>query len=236
MFQINKNSNKIGVSTLLTLILMIIGGQTFAQSKYSFQVTGGYAFSESKTNGYNIDLSFNRKIWDVISLGVYYDVSAVNNYITKISQTNGGGGYTNYFIPPALDNYIRSFSQSQAMNFSQDMDNFTSIGLKTNFDFKIAKKFRLGFYVGVGITKRVQSHFFLESWTISGNKLTAYKPASQFIDATELSFRYGIKLTYQLSHRINFVFQAGHNTSKFRKYPFNTTIYDKANLGVAYKF
>ncbi len=221
---------------MLTFVFLFLGNGVFAQSKYNFQVTGGYAFSESKTTGYNIDLSFNRKIWDVISLGVYYDVSAVNNYITKISQTGGGGGYTNYFIPPALDKYIRSFSQSQAMNFSQDIDNFTSIGLKTNFDFKIAKKFRLGFYVGVGITKRVQSHFFLESWTITGNKLTSYKPASQFIDATELSFRYGIKLTYELSHRINFVFQAGHNTSEYKKYPFNTTIYDKANLGVAYKF
>ena len=236
MFQIKKNSNKIGVSALLTLILMIIGGQAFAQSKYSFQVTAGYAFSESNTNGYNIDLSFNRKIWNIISLGVYYDVSAVNNYITKISQTGGGGGYTNYFIPPALDKYIRSFSQSQAMNFSQDIDNFTSIGLKTNFDFKIAKKFRLGFYVGVGITKRVQSHFFLESWTITGNKLTDYKPASQFIDATELSFRYGIKLTYELSHRRNSIFQAGHNASKYKKHPFNTTIYNKANLGAALKF
>ncbi len=221
---------------MLTLVFLFLGNGAFAQSKYSFQVTTGYAFSENKTTGYNIDLSINRKVWDVISIGVYYDVSAVNNYITKISQTGGGGGYTNYFIPPALDKYIRSFSQSQAMNFSQDIDNFTSIGLKTNFDFKIAKKFRLGFYVGVGITKRVQSHFFLESWTITGNKLTAYKPASQFIDATELSFRYGIKLTYELSQRINFVFQAGHNTSEYKKYPFNTTIYDKANLGVALKF
>ena len=236
MLQINKNSKKIRVSILLTLILMIFGGQSFAQSKWNFQVTGGYAFSESKTNGYNIDLSVNRKIWDVISLGIYYGVSAVNNYITKISQTGGGGGYTNYFIPPALDEYIRSFTQSQALNFSQDIDNFTSVGIKTNFDFKISKKFRLGFYIGMGITKRVQSHFFLESWTITGGKLTSYKPASQFIDATELSFRYGIKLTYELSHRINFVFQAGHNTSKFKKYAFNTTIYEKVNLGVALKF
>jgi len=98
------------------------------------------------------------------------------------------------------------------MNFSQDINNFTSVGIKTNFDFKIAKKFRLGFYVGTGITKRVQSHFFLESWTITGGKLT-----------------------YVLSQRINFVFQAGHNTSKYKKYPFDTTIYDKVNLGVALK-
>ena len=236
MLQIKKNSKKIGVSALLTLILMIFGGQSHAQSRYSFQVTGGYAFSESKTNGYNIDLSFIRKLWDVISLGISYDVSAVNNYITKITQTVVGGGYTNFFIPPALDKYIRSFSQLQALNFSQDIDNFTSVGIKTNFDFKIAKKFKIGFYVGMGITKRVQSHFFLESWTITGGKLTSYKPASQFIDATELSFRYGIKLTYELSHRINFVFQAGHNTSKYKKYPYNTTIYNKVNLGVALKF
>ena len=238
MLQIKKNNNKIGVSTLLTLILMILWGQVFSQSKYNFQVTSGYSylFSEIKTKGYNMDLSINRKVWSVISIGIYYDVSAVNNYISKISQTIGNGGYTNDFIPPALDKYIRSFSHSQAAAFSQDMDNFTSIGIKTNFDFKMSKKFKAGFYVGMGITKRVQSHFFLETWTITGNKLTDYKPASQFIDATELSFRYGIKLTYEFSHRINFVFQAGHNTSKFKKYPFNTTIYDKANLGIALKF
>lgn len=96
MLQMNKHSKKIGVSTVLTLILMIFGGQSFAQSKYNFQITGGYSVSESKTNGYNIDLSVSRKVWDVISFGIYYDVSAVNNYITKISQTDGGPGYTNY--------------------------------------------------------------------------------------------------------------------------------------------
>lgn len=233
MLQINRNNKKIGVGILLTLILMIFGGQSYAQSRYNFQVSGGYAFSENKTNGYNIDFSVNRKIWDIISLGVYYDLSVVNNYIPQISQTNGGEGYTNYFIPPALDKYIRS---QQDMGFSQDLDNFSSIGIKTNFDFKMSKKLRAGFYVGMGMTKRVESHFFIASWTTTGNTLTAYTPATEFIDATELSYRYGIKLTYELSHRINFVFQAGHNTSKFKKYPFLATTYDKVNLGVALKF
>jgi len=57
--QINKN--KIGVSALLILILMIFGGQSYAQTKYNFQVTGGYSASVAwNVNGFNIDFSLNR--------------------------------------------------------------------------------------------------------------------------------------------------------------------------------
>lgn len=224
---------------MLALIFLSMGKRVFAQSlvvpKYSFQVTGGYSVSEAwDVNGFNIDVSLNRHIWRFISLGLYYDVSGVNNYMPEISQTLGA--QNKYFIPPALDQYIKSLTFSQALNFNQVMDVFRSFGLKTNFDFKISPNFYLGFYFGIGLTKRSVSTLFLAEFTVTNNKVTDYIPASQDVYATEMSFRYGIKLTYVLSQRINFVLQAGHNTSKFKKYPFNETTYEKANVGIVFKF
>ena len=235
MLQINNNSKKIGISALLILILMIFGGQSFAQSKYNFQLTGGYSASEAwDVNGFNIDFSLNRHIWHFISLGLYYDVSVVNNYMPEISQTLGA--QNKYFIPSALDQYIMSLNDAEATDFNQVMDIFQSFGLKTNFDFKISPKIYVGFYFGVGLTKRLESVLFLSEWTVTNNKVTSYIPASQYVDATEMSFRYGLKFTYVLSQRINIVLQAGHNTSKFKKYPFNETTYEKVNVGVIFKF
>ena len=215
--------------TIILFSILCLPFLASAQSKFNFQVTGGYSISgDWNVNGYNIDLSINRKIGKFFSLGFYYDVSAVNNYIPQINQT---GEY--YTVPPALDRYILSNSTS---DFSQIMDNFSSLGVKTNFDINIAKKFKAGFYAGMGITKRVESSLFLSELTFTNGELTGYKMASWHTDATELSFRYGFKLTYELSQRINLIFQAGHNTSKYKKYEFNTTTYDKANLGIALKF
>lgn len=224
---------------VLALVFLSMGKSVFAQSpvmpKYSFQLTGGYSISEAwDVNGFNIDFSLNRHIWRFISLGLYYDVSVVNNYMPEISQT--ASGQSKYFISHALDQYIMSLNDSQALDFNQVMDIFQSFGLKTNFDFKISPKIYLGFYFGVGLTKRLESVLFLSEWTVTYNKVTGYIPASQYVDATEMSFRYGLKFTYVLSQRINIVLQAGHNTSKFKKYPFNETTYEKVNVGMVFKF
>ncbi len=224
---------------VLALIFLFIGKGVFAQSpvvaKYSFQVTGGYSVSEAwDINGFNVDVSLNRHIWSFISLGLYYDVSGVNNYIPEISQTTGL--HDEYFIPPALDHYIKSLTPSQAWSFNQVMDVFRSFGLKTNFDFKLSPKIYLGFYFGIGLTKRSESSLFLSVMIVTNDKVTDYILASQYVYATEMSFRYGLKLTYVLSQRINLVLQSGHNTSKFKKHPFNETTYEKGNVGVVFKF
>lgn len=239
MLQNKKYFLRAGMVLALTFLFFNVG--VFAQGqqiipKYSFQVTGGYSISEDwAVNGYNIDLSLNRHIWRFLSVGLYYDVSSVNNYIPEISQSDEGHA-NKYFIPLALDRYIKSLTDNQAFAFNQTMDVFRSFGFKTNFDFKISSKFNLGFYFGIGLTKRSVSSMFLSVFTVTNNRVTDYIPASQYVYATELSFRYGIKFTYVLSPRINFVLQAGHNTSKFKKYPYNETTYEKANMGIVFKF
>ncbi len=237
MLQINKNSKKIGVSTLLTLIMMIFGGQSFAQSKYNFQVTGGYTVSDQQwnMNGYNVDMSLNRKVWDVISFGLYVDYDNVDDLIP---QVNGDG--SNYrggdFIPPALDTYIKSLYQWQAMNFSQDMASFLSYGIKTNFDFKISKKLKMGFGLGAGLTTRKWASFFLASFNSDQNgKVVDYNPATIFLKTTEFSWRYEFKFTYDLSKRIDLILLYGHNASHFKKYAVGFTTYEKLNLGIGIK-
>ncbi len=241
MLKNKKTNNKIRVIALLSLILISFAEQSFSQTKWNFQVSSGYAISQGWTQGYNIDFSINRKIWNVISVGFYYDVTEVNNFIPEISQSPGepGSGYysnANYFISPDLNKYILSLPASEAFMFEQSLYNFMSFGLKTNFDFKIAKNFKLGFYVGTGITKRIISDFFLSEISSLDNKIIDYVPGIQYVYATELSFRYGLKLTYDISKKINFLIQIGHNTSKFKKHPYSATTYDKANIGVSYKF
>ncbi len=236
MYQINKNSNKIRVSVLLTLILMILGGQTFSQSKYNFQVTGGYSISDQQwnMNGYNIAMSLNRKIWDVISFGLYVDYDNVNNLNPAFN--GNGNSYSGDFIPPALDRYLRSLSTWQAMAFSQDVASFLSYGIKTNFDFKISKKLKMGFGLGAGLTNREWASFFLASDSTGSNgKVVAYTPASLFLKTTEFSWRYEFKFTYKLSKRMDLILLFGHNASHFKKYATGFTTYEKLNLGIGIK-
>ena len=236
MLQINKNKKKIGVSALLTLILMTFGGQSFAQSRYNFQVTGGYTVSDQQwnMNGYNIDLSLNRKVWDVISLGLYVDYVNVDN-LTPAFNGNGNS-YNDNFIPPALDSYIKSLYLRQAMDFSQDMASFLSYGIKTNFDFKISKKLKMGFGLGAGLTTRKWASFFLASDSTGSNgKVVAYTPASLFLKTTEFSWRYEFKFTYDLSKKIDIILLYGHNASHFKKYAVGFTTYEKLNLGIGIK-
>ncbi len=236
MLQINRNSKKIGVSTLLALILMIFGGQSFAQSKYNFQVTSGYTVSDQQLNmnGYNVDLSLNRKVWDVISFGLYVDYDNVNNLIPAFN--GNGNSYSGDFIPPALDTYLRSLSLWQAMAFSQDMVSFLSYGIKTDFDFKISKKLKMGFGLGAGLTTRKWASFFLASDSTGSNgKVVAYTPASLFLKTTEFSWRYEFKVTYDLSKKIDIILLYGHNASHFKKYATGFTTYEKLNLGVGIK-
>ena len=234
MLQINKK--KIRVSALLILILIIFGGQSFSQSKYNFQVTGGYTVSDLKwnMNGYNINLSLNRKVWDVISLGLYVDYVNVDNLIPEVNGT--GNSYNNNFIPPDFDSYLKSLSGWQAMNFSQDMASFLSYGIKTNFNFKISKKIKMGFGLGAGLTTRKWASFFLASDSTGSNgKVVAYTPASLFLKTTEFSWRYEFKFTYDLSKKIDIILLYGHNASHFKKYAVGFTTYEKLNLGVGFR-
>ncbi len=220
---------------VLALIFLFLGNGASAQSKYDLQVTGGYSVSDQwNLNGYNVDLSVNRNIWSVISLGVYLDYDNVDNLIPEVN--GNGSNYSGNFIPTALDAYIKSLSWGEAMSFSQDQVNFLSYGIKTNFDFKIYKKFKMGFYVGMGFTTRKWASLFLVSSSVDTNgKIVDYTPGTIFLKTTEFSWRYGVKFTYNISQRMNIVLQAGHNASNIKKYSTGYTTYVKANLGIAIK-
>lgn len=232
--QNNKHlAKKAGI--MLTLVFLFLGNGAFAQSKYDLQVTGGYSFSDQwDMNGYNIDLSVNRNIWSVISIGLYLDYDNVDNLIPEVN--GNGSNYSGNFIPYTLDAYIKSLTGGEAIGFSQDMANFLSYGVKTNFDFKIFKKFKMGFNVGVGLTTRKWASLILSTFSTGTNgKVEDYTPATIFLKTTEFSWRYDIKFTYNLSQRINAVLQIGHNASSFKKYSTGYTTYLKANIGIAVK-
>jgi len=234
MYQINKKSpTRAGL--LLTLVFLFMGNGLMAQSKYDLQVTGGYAISdmEPNMNGYNVDVSVNRHIWSVISLGVYLDYTNVDNLIPEVN--GDGSNYGDNFIPFALDSYIKSLTLSEAFSFSQDQANFLSYGIKTNFDFKISKKFKIGFGIGMGLTTRKSASLFLYYFNPKPDGSVDYKLATLFLKATEFSWRYGFNFTYQLSERINAVIQLGHNASNFEKHPTGFTTYIKGNIGIAVK-
>jgi len=220
---------------VLALIFLFLGNRASAQSKYDLQVTGGYAVSDDwDVNGYNVDISVNRNIWDVISAGLYLDYTNVDNLIPEVN--GNGSNYSGNFIPTALDTYIRSLTQGQAMTFSQDQVNFLSYGIKTTFDFKIYKKFKMGFNVGIGLTTRKWASLFLASTSYSADgKIVDYTPGTIFLKTTEFSWRYDIRFTYNISQRMNIVLQLGHNASDIKKYSTGYTTYLKANLGIAIK-
>ncbi len=231
----NKKQLTIRAGMVLALIFLFLGNGAFAQSKYDLQVTGGYSVSDSwDMNGYNFDISVNRNIWSVISIGAYLDYDNVDNLIPEVN--GNGSNYSGNFIPFTLDSYIKSLSQGEAMFFSQDQANFLSYGIKTNFDFKIFRKFKIGFYVGIGLTTRKWASLFLiSSDTDANGNITAYTLGTIFLKTTEFSWRYGFKFTYNISKRINVILQIGHNASDFNKYSTGFTTYTKANLGVAIK-
>jgi hypothetical protein len=154
-----------------------------------------------------------------------------------IPEVNGdGSNYGGDFIPSALDSYIKSLSQGEAMSFSQDQANFLSYGIKTNFDFKISKKFKIGFGIGMGLTTRKWASLFLAMVDFDANgNIIDYTPATIFLKVTEFSWRYGIKFTYDVSKRTSIILQVGHNASDFKKYSTGFTTYIKGNLGVGIK-
>ena len=221
---------------MLALVFLILGNGAFAQSKYNLQVTGGYAMADMTpdNHGYNFDISLNRNIWSVISAGVYVDYTNTDNLMPEV---NGNGTYYGgNFIPYALDAYIKSLTFGEALDFSQDQASFLSYGIKVNFDFKISKRFKMGFGLGMGLTTRKSASLFLSSFTIVPNKtVDDYTPATILIKVTEFSWRYDFNFTWSVSDRINAVLQLGHNASNFEKHPTGFTTYLKANAGIAVK-
>ncbi len=221
---------------VLALAFLFIGNGLMAQSKYDLQVTGGYAISDQNLNmnGYNVDISVNRNIWSVISIGVYLDYTNVDNLIPEVN--GNGSNYSGNFIPYAYDAYLKSLTWGEALGFSQDMANFLSYGVKTNFDFKISRKFKMGFSLGMGLTTRKWASLILSNFSTGANgKVTDYTPATIFLKVTEFSWRYGFKFSYALSKRINVILLLGHNASDFKEYSTGFTTYTKANLGMAIK-
>lgn len=114
---------------------------------------------------------------------------------------------------------------------------FSSLGIETAFKLKVFKKFETKFYLGMGITQRKYSAMFLADfkYNLTTDKIIEYTPATIFIKATELSFRYGIMFVYKFSQKLNFILQIGKNASSFRKYNTGNTNYFKANIGLSIK-
>jgi len=224
---------------MLALILLLSANTGRAQSKYNLQITGGYAVSEDwDVNGSNLDLSLSRKIWSVISMGIYYDQTNVDNLKTKFNANGARQNANGFFIPPALDQYIKSSDfPGFYSGWSQNISNFKSLGFQTNFDFKMSSKFKAGFYVGLGLTQRKTTSMILSEAVFDNTTglIIDYTPASLFLKATEFSSRYGLKFSYTLSPKFNLILQAGHNTSSFKKYSYGRTAYTIMNLGVAFK-
>ncbi|MCF6214532.1 MAG: hypothetical protein L3J45_10975 [Flavobacteriaceae bacterium] len=224
---------------MLALTLLLLGNKGMAQSKYNLQITKGYAVSEDwDVNGSNLDLSVSRKIWSVISVGLYYDLTNVDNLKTKYNSNGARQNANGFFIPPALDQYIKSSDFPGFFSgWEQNISNFKSFGFKTNFDFKVSSKFKAGFYVGLGLTQRKIVSMFLSDAVIDDTTglIIDYTPASLFLKTTEFSSRYGLKFSYVLSPKFNLILQAGHNTSSFKKYSYGKTAYTIMNLGVAFK-
>jgi hypothetical protein len=221
---------------MLALTLLLLGNKAKAQTKYNLQVTGGYATSEdANVNGANIELSISRPLWKFISIGIYNDYSSVDNLQAKFNSN--GSRQNKFFIPPKLDVYIKSLTASDAYNFDQKEVSFSSLGLETAFKIKVFKKFETRFYLGMGLTQRKLSAMFLSDFKsdLTTNKIIEYTPATIFIKATELSFRYGVMFDYKISKKLYVVLQVGNNTSSFRKYDTGNTNYAKANLGVSIK-
>ncbi len=156
-------------------------------------------------------LSVNRNVWSVISFGLYLDYDNVDNLIPEVN--GNGSNYSGNFIPTTLDAYIRAGNRG----FSQDMANFLSYGIKTNFDFKISKKFKMGFGLGMGLTTRKWASYFLSSDSTYDGKIVTYNMSTIFLKTTEFSWRYDIKFTYDLSKRMDIILQFGHNASDFNK-------------------
>jgi len=224
---------------MLALTLLLLGNKGRAQTKYSLQITGGYAVSEdANVNGSNLDLSISRKIWRIISIGLYYDLTNVDNLKTKYNSNGIRQNANGFFIPPVLDQYIKSSDfPGFYSGWSQNISNFKSLGFKTNFDFKITQKFNAGFYVGLGVTQRKIASMILSDAVIDNatGLIIDYTPASLFLKATEFSSRYGLKFSYVLSPKFNLVLQAGHNTSSFKNFTYGRTAYTIINLGLAFK-
>lgn len=221
---------------MLALTLLLLGNKGKAQAKYSLQITKGYAVSEdANVNGTNIEISISRPLWKFISIGIYNDYSSVDNLQTKFNSS--GSRQNKFFIPPKLDAYIKSLTVLEVYSFDQKEVSFSSLGLETVFKFKVFKKFETRFYLGMGITQRKLSAMFLSDfkYNLTTNKIIEYTPATIFIKATELSFRYGVMFDYKLSQKLYIVLQVGNNTSSFRKYNTGNTNYAKANLGVSIK-
>ncbi len=229
----NKKQLSKRAGLMLALVFIFFGNRAFAQSKYNLQITGGYAISDQyfDVNGYNIDISVNRKIWDVISGGVYLDYTNVDNLIPEVNSN--GSNYDGDFIPTPLKNYLISLSPGELMTFSQDMTNFLSYGIKINFDFKISRKFKLGFYGGMGLTTRKLASLFVASYDYSSGSYQNINFASIYLKTTEFSLRWGVKFTYALSQKLHLILQIGDNNSKYKKYATGFTTYQKANLGIA---
>ena len=223
---------------MLALTLLLLNNKGMAQSKYNLQITNGYAVSEDlDVNGSNLDLSINRIIWSVISMGIYYDQSNVDNLKTKFNA-NGSRDTNGFFISPALDQYIKSSDfPGYFSGWSQNISNFKSFGFKTNFDFKMSQKFKAGFYMGLGLTQRKIATMILSDAVIENTTglIIDYTPASKNLKVTEFSSRYGLKFSYVLSPKFNLILQTGHNTSSFKKYSYGQTAYTKINLGLAFK-
>ncbi len=231
----NKKQPITRAGMVLALVFLLLGNTAFAQSKYDFQVTGGYTISDHEfdMNGYNVDISVNRKIWDVISGGIYLDYANVDNLIPEVN--GNGSSYSGNYIPPTLKNYLISLSPYDLMTFSQNMTNFLSYGVKINLDFKVSRKFKLGFYGGMGLTTRKWASYFVSTFRGTTNHYESIQLSTIFLKTTEFSLRWGIKFTYGLSRKINLVLQLGDNNSKYKKYSTGFTTYQKANLGVAIK-
>ncbi len=235
MYQIKKVFNtRAGILLALVLFVFVFYLPVQSQSKYNLQITGGYAITDlhPDNNGYNFDISFNRNIWSVISAGVYVDYANTDNLIPEV---NGNGTlYGGDFIPYALDTYIRSLTWSDVSGFSQDMANFLSYGMKVNFDFKIFKRFKMGFGLGLGATTRKSASMILSYAHFGANgTVDNYKIATVFLKTTEFSWRYDFNFTYNFSERIKAILQLGHNASKYEKHPTGFTSYVKANIGIA---
>ena len=237
MCQIKKvHSTRAGKIPALVLLAFVFYLPALSQSKYNLQITGGYAMTDMTpaNHGYNFDISLNRNIWSVISAGVYVDYTSTDNLMPEV---NGNASYYGgNFIPTALDAYIKSLTYEEALRFSQDQASFLSYGIKVNFDFKISKKFKMGFGLGMGMTSRKSASLFLSSFNYDLNGMVNdYTPATILTKATEFSWRYDFNFTYQLSERINAVVQLGHNASNFEKHPTGFTTYIKGNIGIAVK-
>jgi len=130
---------------MLALTLLLLGNKGRAQTKYSLQITGGYAVSEdANVNGTNIELSISRPLWEFISIGIYNDYSSVDNLQTKFNSN--GSRQNKFFIPPKLDIYIKSLTASDAYNFDQKEVSFSSLGLETAFKIKVSSKIEKNSY------------------------------------------------------------------------------------------